>query len=47
MRNKETDGTAGGSLRGEEGEDDNYGSREDFYLLGIVLCMCGFLVRYI
>ena len=36
-----------GRLRGEEGEDENYGSREDFYLLGIVLCMCGFLVRYI
>ena len=36
-----------GRLRGEEGEDENNGSREDFYLLGIVLCMCGFLLRYI
>ncbi|KAK7848786.1 hypothetical protein CFP56_004241 [Quercus suber] len=26
-----------GRLRGEEGEDENYGSREDFYLLATKL----------
>ena len=36
-----------GRLRGKKGEDENDGSREDFYLLSIALCMCGFLVIYI